>query len=185
VILLLIVTLFCPSVCTGKQGAARSVNFLLADADGGTHALEDYAGKIVVLEFWSFKCPPSATYDERMKELDAKYRNRGVVILAVDSNKNETAADIRRNREHRKWPFPVLVDAEGTLAESVGATHNPGVVILDGTGVLRYRGAIDNNRRPGEQGRSAYVEDALDAILAGKPVPQPETKFSGGCSIKR
>jgi peroxiredoxin len=181
----LIVLLLFISICAGGQFVSKPVNFRLADADGTTHALEDYTGKIIVLEFWSFKCPPSSAYDERMKELDSKYRNRGVIILAVDSNKNETAAEVLLNREHRKLPFPVLMDMEGTLAESLGATHNPSVAILDGTGALRYRGAIDNSKRPGEQGRSAYVEDALDAMLSGKPVPQAETKLSGGCSIRR
>jgi peroxiredoxin len=180
------IVVFCfLSICAGGQVTTKPVHFRLADADGKTHALEDYSGRIIVLEFWSFKCPPSGAYDERMIELHTKYRDRGVTILAVDSNKNESTTDVRLNREHRKLPYPVLMDTEGTLAESLGATRTPSVAILDGTGALRYRGAIDNNKHSGEQGRSAYVEDALDAILSGKPVPQSETILSGGCSIRR
>jgi len=155
------------------------------DDDRQTHSLEDYAGKIVVLEFWSFKCPPVAAYDDRMIALEGKYRNRGVVILAVDSNKNEPADEVRLNRVYRKLPFPVLMDKEGTLAESLDATLTPSVVILDGKGIIRYRGAIDNNKRAGEHGRTAYAEDALDALLSGQPVSQAEVKMSGGCTIKR
>ncbi len=182
--LILVLTGF-SSICPGAQVGMKAATFRLTDDEGKTRSLEDYAGKIVVLEFWSFKCPPSAAYDERMTALDGKYRNRGVVILAVDSNKNEPADEVRLNRAHRKLPFPVLMDEDGTLAGSLGATHTPSVIILDGSGILRYRGAIDNNKHAGERDRIAYVEDALDAILSGHPVPQAETKMSGGCSIKR
>jgi peroxiredoxin len=167
------------------QVGTRISDIRLADDRGKQHSLEDYAGKILVLEFWSYKCPPSAAYDDRIKELDARYRSRGVVILAVDSNKNEPAAEVRVNSDNRKVPYPVLMDPSGNLADSLGATHTPSVAVLDGSGVLRYRGAIDNNLRPGESGRIAYLENALDALLSGQPVQQSETRISGGCSIKR
>ncbi len=158
--------------------------FNLQDASGQTHTSEDYAGKILVLEFWSFKCPVSLAYDERMAKLLSKYGPRGVIVLAVASNKNESPVEVQRNASNLKLPFPVLLDQDGVLAEKVGATHTPSVVILDRTGILCYRGAIDNNKRPEERGRVAYVEEALVALLAGRSVPQAETKVFG-CSIKR
>jgi peroxiredoxin len=167
------------------QVGTRIADFQLADDEGKPHSLEDYAGKILVLEFWSYKCPPSAAYDDRIKELDAKYRRRGVMVLAVDSNKNEPADEVRVNGNSRQLPYPVLMDPSGNLADSLGATHTPSVAVLDGSGVLRYRGAIDNNRRPGESGRIAYLENALDALLSGQPVQHSETRMSGGCTIKR
>jgi peroxiredoxin len=166
------------------QIGAKVAGFRLTDAAGRTHALEDYAGKILVLEFWSFKCPPASAYEGRVSALQAKYAPRGVIFLAVSSNKNESVAEVRLNSANRKLPYPVLMDLDGAVAESVGATHTPGVVILNGSGIVCYRGAIDNNKRPGERGRIPYVEDALDALLAGKAVPQTETAMSG-CTIKR
>ncbi len=163
----------------------RAPAFRLTDDDGKTHTLDEFAGRIVVLEFWSFKCPPSAAYDERMIALDNKYRSRGIIVVAVDSNKNEPVDEVRLNRANRNLPFPILMDQDGSLAQSLGVTHTPSVVILDGSGTLRYRGAIDNNKHAGERGRIAYAEDALDALLSGQPVPQAETKLSGGCSIRR
>ncbi len=167
------------------QAGKKASPFRLKDDDGRTHSLEDFAGKILVLEFWSFKCPPAAAYDERMTALEGKYRGRGVVIIAVDSNKNEPADEVRLNRANRKLPFPVLMDQDGTLAESLGAKLTPSLVILDATGTIRYRGAIDNNKHAGERGRIAYAEDAIDALLSGQSVPLAEVKMSGGCSIKR
>ena len=60
----------------------------------------------------------------------------------------------------------------------------PSAFVLDATGVLRYMGALDNNKKPGEDGRMGYVEDALDSMLAGTPIQVPETK-AFACSIKR
>lgn len=172
------------SPCAPGQVGSKISDFRLTDTSGKVHTLEDYAGKIVVLEFWSFKCPVSLAYDERVAALLSKYGNRGVTVLGVASNKNESPAEVRRNAENLRLPFPILLDQEGGLAERLGATHTPGVVILDGTGTLRYRGAIDNNKRIAERGRIPYVETALDALLAGQPIPQAETE-AFGCSIKR
>jgi peroxiredoxin len=168
----------------GAQIGEKVTGIILTDAEDKVHRLDDYSGKILVLEFWSFKCPVTLAYDERLAALQSKYRDRGVVVLAVASNKNESPVEIRRNKENLKLPFPVLLDRDGALAEKVGATHTPSLVILDGAGVIRFRGAIDNNKRVGERERVPYAEEALDALLAGRPVPQEETRVSG-CSIRR
>lgn len=168
----------------GSQIGEKVAGFRLADTGGKVHDLEEYAGKILVLEFWSFKCPVSLAYDERLAALQAKYRSRGVSVLAVASNKNESPTEVRRNAENLKLPFPVLLDQDGLLADRLGATHTPSVAMLDGGGVLRYRGAVDNDKRAGERGRIPYAEEALNALLAGQPVPVAETKVFG-CGIRR
>ena len=168
----------------GAQIGARPSGFRLIDIDGSAHTLDEYAGKIAVLEFWSFKCPVSLAYDERVAALQSRYRSRGVVVIAVASNKNESPVEVRRNAENLKLPFPVMIDPEGTLAERLGATHTPSVAVLDRDGILRYRGAFDNNRVAGDRGRIPYAENALEALLAGRPVPRAETE-AYGCSIKR
>jgi peroxiredoxin len=159
-------------------------NFKLPDVAGTIHSLNSYSGKIVVLVFWSFKCPVSLLYDERLNGLKDKYKNSGVVVLGVDSAANETAEEIRANIDNLKITTPMLSDLEGNLAEKFGATQTPGVFVIDGNAILRYRGALDNNRKAGEKGRIAYAEDAIDALLAGRDVSTSETK-SFGCSIRR
>ncbi len=162
----------------------QAPDFRLADTSGREHALSAYRGRVVVLQFWSFKCPVSLAYDERMADLQRRYAGRGVVFLGVASSRNESPAEVGRNARNLNIAFPMLLDSDGALAERLGATHAPAVFIFDPSGVLRYRGAIDNNRKSGERGRIAYAEDALEAVLAGRPVPQPETR-EFGCSIRR
>lgn len=164
----------------------RVEDFSLVDGSGQTHTLSSYtsAGKVVVIDFWSFKCPVSLAYDERLSALQAKYRSRGVVVLGMASNANESAEEIRRNVANLKLSFPVLLDVDGLVAEALGATHTPHVLVIDRDNVLRYRGALDNNRPAGDSGRLAHAEEALDAILAGQRVPRQETRVFG-CSIKQ
>jgi peroxiredoxin len=163
---------------------SRLDNFTLPDASGKTHSLRDYQGKVIVFVFWSFKCPVMLTYDRRIQELADQYRDRGVVILAVDANSDETPEAVRKNAENLALEYPILLDADGILAQKLGATQAPGVFILDRDSVVRYAGVLDNGRKTGERGREAYAEDALEAISSGKPVAVPESR-GAGCTIKR
>ncbi|MBM3789706.1 MAG: redoxin domain-containing protein [Acidobacteria bacterium] len=166
------------SAAGGAQVGARITDFSLPASDGQEHSLSRYAGKIILLEFWSFKCPVTLALNERMAGLQKQYEPKGVVVLAVASNRNESEQEVRRNAANLKLPFPVLLDADGLLADRLGATHTPTIFILDRQGVLRYRGAFGDDR-----GRS-YAEEALDALLAGQPVPRPQTQETG-CAIRR
>lgn len=179
-------TLVCDrSLVAGPEVLGTRVEeFRLADTAGRTHSLSQYSGRIVVLSFWAFKCPVSLSYNERLGALQAKYQNAGVIVLAVDSNANETPAEIRANVANLRLPFPVLLDEDGALAEKLHATQTPSVFIIDGRGILRYRGALDNNKKPGEGGRAAYAEMAVEAMLANRPVSEPETRAIG-CPIRR
>lgn len=183
-LLLLLAVSAISAVPQGAQVGERAPDFRLSDTAGKEHSLSAYRGGIVVLEFWSFKCPVSLAYDERMADLRRKYAGRGVVFLGVSSNRNESPSEVERNVRNLNIAFPMLLDADGALAERLGATHTPAVFVIDQTGVLRYRGSIDNNRKPGERGRVAYAEDSLEAILAGREIPEPETR-EFGCSIRR
>ncbi|NWG13144.1 MAG: redoxin domain-containing protein [Acidobacteria bacterium] len=181
--LLLAVELLVPPAM-GADVGDRVGGIRLTDTEGRTHALSDYAGNVVVLAFWSFKCPVVHAYHERLRALRDTYAGRGVVMLAIASNANETPVEIRRNAANLRLPYPVLLDTDGVLASRVGAAYAPSVYILDRGGVIRYQGAIDNNRRPGESGRVAYAEDALQSILAGRLVEVQEMP-PFGCSIRR
>lgn len=173
-------TLFGAALALGEKIG----DFKLQDTAGKVHSPAAYAGKIVVLAFWSFKCPTALAYDDRLAALRDKYGSQGVVVLAVASNANESKEELQRNAANLKISFPILLDTDGIVADRLGATITPSLFILDRGGILRYRGALDNREKPGDRRREAYAEDAIDSILAGKPVATPETQAMG-CSIKR
>jgi peroxiredoxin len=159
-------------------------NLQLPDASGTSRTLRSYSGKVVVFVFWSYKCPVALAYNDRIEALRKKYAGRGVEVFGVSSGANESPSEIRANLDNLNITMPVLLDSEGKLAEQLGATHTPGVFILDRSGVLRYRGALDNNKKVGDNERQAYAEDAIDAVLGGRAVAVPETR-PFGCTIRR
>jgi peroxiredoxin len=123
-------------------------------------------------------------YDERLHELQDKYGAGRLTILGIDSNSNETRAEIERNASNRKLPFAILLDEDGSLADKLQATLSPSFYVIDTVGTIRYLGSLDNNKKPGDKARIAYLEQALDDIFAGRPVANAENPASG-CTIRR
>jgi len=182
VVLLLLMCGTAYPACAADIGSPIA-NFQLSDISGDIRSLRSFSGKVVALVFWSYKCPVVLAYNSRIEELQKKYGAKGVAVLGVDSCANESPEEIRANIANLQITFPVLLDSEGNVAEKLGATHAPSVFILDREGILRYKGALDNNKKPGERGRIAYAEDVLDSVLSGRPVSVSETR-PFGCSIK-
>jgi len=158
-------------------------DFRLSDASGKNHSLHAYSGKVVVLVFWSYKCATSSRYSSQIEHMQNKYDRNRVVVLGVSAGPDETAENILKNKTNLGVTFPVLLDTEGRVAASLEATHSPSVFIIDGTGRLRYQGALDNNKKMGDESRRAYAEDAIDAILTGRDVEITEIE-AFGCSIR-
>jgi peroxiredoxin len=182
--LLLALHLFSTLCHAAGQTGVKVASFSLKDPYGKVHSLSDYAGKVVVLSFWSFKCPVSLANDEHLKALQTEFEGKGVVVLAVSSNANESAEEVRRNAANLKLPYPVLLDEEGTLSERLSATHAPSIFIIDGASNLRYQGSFVGDKKGVETRSGSAARDAIDDILAGRPVRTPETRFSG-CLIRR
>lgn len=163
--------------------------FSLSDLDGKTIKLSDYKGKVVVLEWFSPKCPMCVwAYGEGgpLREWPEKLKKDGIVWLAVNSeDPDNTAAKIEVNKkflEDNKAKVTVLLDPSGATGKAYGAKTTPHMMVIDEKGVLRYRGALDNapagKLKDGET-KVNYVQQALDELKAGKAVSKPETKSYG------
>ena len=160
--------------------------FSLPDAttDAGT-ALKTLAltKKATVIMFVSTRCPVSNAYNERMVSLSKKYAARGVAFVGIDSDQNEPKPEIAAFTKQHGFPFPVLVDAGNKVSDAYDAHVTPETYVIDSRGVLVYHGRIDNDMDPAGA-KTHELADALDAVLAGKPVAKSRTK-AFGCSIKR
>jgi peroxiredoxin len=161
------------------SGGRKIPDFQVEDTKGQAHTLKSYAGQILVLVFWSYKCPVVLAENDRLVALRAKYAGKGITVLGVDSNSNETTEEISRNAANLKVNFPVLIDSDKVLASNLGATHTPSVFVIDRNGEVRYQGAFDNNKKEGSKDREPYLENAIDALLAGRSVRLAETKVFG------
>ncbi len=180
-----------PSTATVGKAAP---DFTLKDLDGKEVKLSSYKGKIVVLEWFNPGCPyvkKSHTVGS-LVDTAKKHSEKGVVWLAINSGgPGLQGADLAANTEAAKtWSLahPILRDETGAVGKLYGATNTPHMFVIDKKGVLQYAGAIDNS--PDGEKKSApddklvnYVDDAIAAVSAGKPVAVATSK-AYGCSVK-
>ncbi|MBO0798906.1 MAG: redoxin domain-containing protein, partial [Blastocatellia bacterium] len=158
-------------------------DFTLTDLDGQSHSLKDYRGKIVALAFISVTCPVSNSYNERMRAIAGDYGKKNVVFLGINSNANESPADIKAHAAKNNFTFTILKDEGNSIADAYGAERTPEIFLIDGDGVLRYHGRIDNSRELSKVSRQD-LRAALDELLEGKAVSVTEAK-AFGCMIQR
>jgi peroxiredoxin len=165
----------------------RAPEFSLPRAGEGASlslAQERQAHAATVVMFISTRCPVSNAYDERMEALEKDYGAKGVRFIGVNSNFNEPVAEIVSHAREHGFTFPIVKDERSRTADAYGAEHTPEIFVVDRDGVVRYHGRIDENRDDPSAVRAPDLRNALDAMLAGRPVPTAATK-AFGCSIKR
>lgn len=169
-----------------KIGAVAP-DFTLPPAAGGAPvALKDLLAKskAVVVIFDATKCPYAKGYKERVATMGKEYAGKGVAFVTINSNKTEPAAEVAEDAKKHGFAFPVLKDEGNKVADLYAAQKTPEIYVLDPKGTLLYRGRIDETHEDPKNVKSPDLRNALEAILAGKPVPAAETK-AFGCSIKR
>jgi peroxiredoxin len=168
--------------------------FTAIDSRGQSHALDQYRGKYVVLEWHNQGCPYTRKHyiSGNMQALQKEWTGKGVVWFTVISSapgKQGYVTDAQENAYVEKMhadPTAVLMDPEGKLGRLYDAKTTPQMIVIDPTGKLIYDGAIDNRPTPDVddiQGADNYVSDALSAAMAGKPVNPAYTR-PYGCSVK-
>jgi thiol-disulfide isomerase/thioredoxin len=144
------------------------------------------SAKAVVILFIATECPISNGYAPEINHICKEYESRGVVFYLVHSDPDVTAADAKKHAGDYGFTCPVLIDRKHELAKRVGATVTPEAVVVGADGELLYRGRIDDlyvalgSRR--YEATTHDLRNALDAVLAGKPVMTPRTN-AVGCSI--
>jgi peroxiredoxin len=175
-----------------------AANCDLPGIDGKMHSLKDYAAaKILVIVFMCDHCPVSQMYEKRIKELTSDYKNRGVDVVAIMGNDpkaealsewghtdlGDTLPEMKLRATYRHFNFPYLYDgATQAVALKYGPTATPHVFIFGPQRKLRYEGAVDNNMQE-RLVTNRYARDAIDALLAGRPVAVKTTP-AFGCSTK-
>ena len=143
--------------------------------------------RLTVVCFLGTECPLVKLYSRRLCRFAEEYADQGVRFFAVNSNRQDSLADVVSFAEKYKLGFPMLKDYDNKVADLFDARRTPEVFVLDEKFVVRYRGRIDNQYTPGQTAASATSEElkqAISQLLAGDPVATPVTKASG-CIIGR
>src|SRR5262249_48797866 len=151
-------------------------------------ALDDYKDKkALVVVFVDTECPLANLYVPTLIELHTVYAAKGVQFLAINSNLQDSFVKMSAHAQERDLPFPVLKDFDHQVADSFGAKRTPEAFLLDDGRVIRYHGRIDDQYRltsRRDKPTRRDLQEALDELLAGKPITTPRTETEG-CLIER
>lgn len=169
-----------------------ATDFKLKDVDGKMVSLSDYKetqGFIVI--FTCNTCPFAVASEDRIIALDAKYKEKGYPVIAINPNDPKVQPDdtyelMQEKAADKGFTFPYLYDANDKVYAAYGATKTPHVYLLKkekGLNIVKYIGAIDDNVRNGDAVKEQFLANAIDSLLNGKEVEVKETKAIG-CSIK-
>ena len=165
--------------------------FALTNAvDGSTVTSADFADRSALLVmFICNHCPFVKHVKDELTRLGADYLPRDVGVVAINSNDVEKYPDdapegMRELARSEGWEFPFLFDETQQVARAFKAACTPDFFVFGDDGALAYRGQVDPSR-PGNSVpvTGADLRAALDAVLAGEPVPEPQIP-SLGCNIK-
>ena len=165
-------------------------DFSLVNVDGNTVCLGDFAGAPALLVmFMCNHCPYVIHVADVLAQLTSEYLSRGVAIVGISSNDvanypADSPEQMVAEAEARGYAVAYLYDETQEVAQSYHAACTPDFFLLDAAQKLVYRGQMDSSRP--DSGIPVTGEDlraALDAVLAGNPVPEDQTP-SLGCNIK-
>ena len=169
-------------------------DFKGVDSNGVQHSLSEYRGKFVVLEWHNQGCPYEQKHylSGNMESLQKQWTSKGVVWLSILSSAPgeqgyETPA--QENAYMKKMnasPTAALLDSTGAIGHLYDARTTPHMFVINPAGKIVYQGALDDKPTPDPsslKGADNYVNDALNAAMAGKPVAVAVTK-PYGCSVK-
>jgi thiol-disulfide isomerase/thioredoxin len=165
------------------KAGSQVADFQVRDLDGRAVSFSSLKGPLTVVTFIATQCPVSNSYNQRMIELYKDYSPKNVKFIFVNANRSEPAGEVREHAKRVGFSFPVYKDPDNVVADRFDAQVTPESYVIDSAGILRYHGSIDDNMNAARV-RTQRLRQALDALLAGKPVPAIETK-AFGCTIKR
>ncbi len=173
-------------------------DFALPGVDGKIHRLSEYAkAKILAIAWECNHCPVSQIYQGRVRKLYEDYKDKGLALVAINPNNpnsvrlselgytdsNDSLPEMKIRAEYRRITWPYLYDGETqTLAAKFGVVATPHIFIFDQDRKLRYQGRIDDNQVESLV-KTQDARNAIEALLAGKPVPVADTR-AFGCSTK-
>ena len=156
----------------------------LPGVDGKTQSLSDLDAKAVVVVFTCNTCPYAVDVEDRLLALQKKYASQDVALIAINVNKVEEdlMPAMKARAKEKGFTFPYLFDETQKIARDFGALRTPEFFVLDADRNVAYMGALDDSPE-GREVKTRYVEQAIDATLAGKEVAVGET-IPIGCSIR-
>jgi peroxiredoxin len=147
-------------------------------------SLADVKEDVVVLAFLGNHCPVVQAYEDRMIDFVNDYKGKSVKFIGVSVNDNDAdrLPAIKQYIKDKGSNYVYGYDESQAIGRAYGATNTPQFFVFDKDRTIRYMGALDDNMNEGKATKQ-YLRDAVDALLAGKPVEIEETQPKG-CGVQ-
>ena len=165
-------------------------DFSLPDYNGKQVARDDFRGKRGLLViFMCNHCPYVKHVAPELARLADEYQGKQIAVVGISSNDVETYPDdapekMKAEAVAQGYHFPYLFDEQQSVAQAYRAACTPDFFLFDSDFRLVYRGQMDDTRpKQGVAPNGHDLRAALDALLSGQPIPEPQ-KPSIGCNIK-
>ncbi|KAF2507056.1 thioredoxin family protein [Flavobacterium zhairuonense] len=168
-------------------------DFKLKNVDNKEVSFASYPkAKGFIVVFTCNTCPYAIAYEQRIIDLDKKFRPQGYPVIAINPNDPEASkadefSKMQDLAKEKKYPFPYLFDAGQVTTDQYGAKKTPHIFIVSKTAkgnVIEYVGAIDNDPEGTKTEKTKYAEDAIAALQSNKKPAVTQTKEIG-CTVKR
>lgn len=146
---------------------ADAPGFSLKDADGNVKTLEDYKGKVVVMDFWATWCPPCRAVMPTFQKLHEKYKDKDVVILGMNAEMGQGKGDPVKFKHDNGYTYPTLLNAE-TTANKYKISGIPTFYVIDGTGKIVWASVIKappDQPNAGFKEINQYIEEQLSLMI--------------------
>ena len=173
-----------PKSSASSAGNLRRIPLATLPSTAGetVPVIDPAAGGFTVIAFLGTECPLAKVYGPRLNGLSERFADRGVRFVGVNSNQQDSMAELREYGQRHAVEFPLVKDFDQTFAGECGATRTPEVFVVNATGQVVYRGRIDDQYRPGVARAEPTVHDLRDALeqsLRGEPVQRSVTEAMG------
>jgi len=177
-----------------KIGSVLPKKLSLPDFDGKSHSFDDLRGKVVLVHFWSERCPAERHANPVFRAMQERYKgSKDVVMVGICSNQGELGEQPKKGTDHskaykalrnkvakEKLNHLMLIDHGNKVSDLFAARTTPHCFVIDKKGKLSYSGALDDDPR-GKKGKDAtnYLVDVASALLADKRPEITTTKPYG------
>ncbi len=164
-------------------------DFKLPGVDGKSVSLADLAGKKALCVIFACNhCPYVQAYEGRIIAIQEKYGPLGAQVLAINSNDadgypEDSFENMKQRAKEKGFNYPYLRDEDQAVAKAYGAQRTPHIFLFDAGRKLAYVGRLDDNYKDPSAVKAHELADAIEDLLAERPVKVPET-FAVGCTIK-
>ncbi len=173
----------------GAKAPAGVAATKMKNVDGKSVSIADVTGKAgTLVVFTCNHCPWAKGWERRMADLGNTYAKKKLGVVWINANdpgpnEEDSYAGTQTRAKELGLAFPYVIDETSAVAKAFGASVTPEAFLFDARGKLAYHGTIDDNRKEPDKVEKRYLQDALDAVVAGKVPAVAETK-SLGCGIK-